>query len=287
METPALPPGWRWELVMVTPKKAADLLAHNTGNRALRERRAAGLARSMLAGRWKLTHQAVAISPTGRLLDGQHRLRAVILANVAVPMWIAHNVPDTTFDVLDAGLPRKMFERLQSNPRHTSMVTTLWRLMGSRDQVQEWECELLLDVLKPSIDRLDTIVRPSRGNKLGKAPIEAAVCLRIGQELHNGKEGDAGADERIMQMCWQLTQLRRGETLNLPPVLGAYYIQMCEGVKNYGIGVSPMTDEFCRTWSAFDPSNAQNKRLLIADHSGVVKEARQIFSVITEKVFEE
>src|SRR5215510_6988131 len=132
----------RFEKVTVTPELAAKLLLKNEGNRKLREQHAAGLARAIENGQYKLTHQAAAVTKKGRLVDGQHRMRAVILANKSVEMWIAYDVPDDTFSVLDAGMPRKMHERLQSDPKKTSVCTSLFRIMVRNGKAQEYEIEL-------------------------------------------------------------------------------------------------------------------------------------------------
>jgi hypothetical protein len=73
--------------------------------------RVAGYAKEMVAGRWRLTHQGVALDPQGRLLDGQHRLRAVIEADlsqpgITVPMLVTSGIPRDTFAVMDSGRPR-------------------------------------------------------------------------------------------------------------------------------------------------------------------------------------
>jgi hypothetical protein len=73
--------------------------------------RVSGYSREMVAGRWRLTHQGIALDPQGRLLDGQHRLRAVLEADlsqpgIVVPMMVTVGVPRDTFAVMDSGRPR-------------------------------------------------------------------------------------------------------------------------------------------------------------------------------------
>src|SRR3954467_14111979 len=71
----------RGYLVEVTPDLAAQWLRANTGNRPVREAHVRSLAEEITADRWKVTHQGIAFSLSGRLMDGQHRLRAVIRAD--------------------------------------------------------------------------------------------------------------------------------------------------------------------------------------------------------------
>lgn len=93
-------------IVHVTPEIAERWLKGNTVNRKIREAAVNQYASDMLAGRWSLTGDAICFSPDGLLLNGQHRLRAVIAADVAVPMLIMRNVPVEAMGNMDAGTKR-------------------------------------------------------------------------------------------------------------------------------------------------------------------------------------
>ena len=53
-----------------------------------------------------LTHQGIAISETGRLLDGQHRLTAIANTGISAKFLVATGIPDDSFSVLDTGSAR-------------------------------------------------------------------------------------------------------------------------------------------------------------------------------------
>jgi len=76
----------------ITPEIAANWLKRNTSNRAMRSSRVDELARQMQAGGWGLTHQGVAFNGDGTLLDGQHRLAAIVKAGVSVRMVVTRGV---------------------------------------------------------------------------------------------------------------------------------------------------------------------------------------------------
>jgi predicted nucleic acid-binding Zn ribbon protein len=65
-------------IVYVTPEMAERWLGHNKVNRNLRNRRVDQFARDMRSGRWQLTGEAIKFGKSGNLIDGQHRLWAVI-----------------------------------------------------------------------------------------------------------------------------------------------------------------------------------------------------------------
>ena len=94
-------------IIDLTPEMAEDWLTHcNTHNRRLIDAHVELLAQEMKAGRWQLTHQGVAFSPQRVLLDGQHRLWAVVLSGVTVPMRVFVNEPAEGMEVIDTGKAR-------------------------------------------------------------------------------------------------------------------------------------------------------------------------------------
>ena len=94
-------------LLNVTPELASTWLTNcNTHNRKLVDAHVDRLAGEMRAGRWQLTHQGIAFSTNHVLIDGQHRLWAVVLSGVTVPMRVYFNEPPETLAVVDAVRPR-------------------------------------------------------------------------------------------------------------------------------------------------------------------------------------
>ena len=269
----------RFEIVKVTPEMAAEFLNKNEGNRKLREHRAAFLSRAILEGKFKLTHQAIAISKKKRLLDGQHRLRAICLANKPVEMVVAYDVPDDTFSVLDAGMPRKMCERLRSDPQHTAICSQLFKLMVSNRLAHEFEMELMLELFNDALKSFEQVGSQKR-TRLDKAPISGAIILRIA--MHQKRKQPDG----VARIQWMLEKLRRGDLAGAPPIMHVYYRQVVEGVRTLDLGVAPATDQFVRAWNAFDPEQEGATRIQINDHGSDIRIARVEFKLITSGVFE-
>lgn len=94
------------ELINVTPDLAASWLNGNTVNRKIREAAVNQYASDMIAGRWTLTNDAICFSPEGLLLNGQHRLNAVVAADETVAMLVMRNVPVEVMGNMDAGIKR-------------------------------------------------------------------------------------------------------------------------------------------------------------------------------------
>jgi len=91
----------------ITPAIAKKMLETNTDNRRIRQRTVKLYSIEMATGKWKEgTAEPIKIDPTGKVLDGQHRLLAVIKANTPIEFTVAYDVNDSVFDVLDTGRNR-------------------------------------------------------------------------------------------------------------------------------------------------------------------------------------
>jgi hypothetical protein len=99
-------------IVAIDPETAARWLTHNGANRNVRTRQVIKYANDMLAGRWKLTGAPIQFAGDGRLLDGQHRLHAVVRAGVTVPMFVVRGLPTDAQSYMDTGAKRTVSDQL-------------------------------------------------------------------------------------------------------------------------------------------------------------------------------
>lgn len=75
-------------------------------NRASSTGLISNMADDMLSGSWRFSHQGIALNDRGELVDGAHRLKALIVANrrrpgIKVLMIVWHNIPGDAIDVID------------------------------------------------------------------------------------------------------------------------------------------------------------------------------------------
>lgn len=101
------------ERIPVTPQMAHEWLGYNTHNRRLRERVVNAYAADMAAGAWQWNGESIKFATDGTLLDGQHRLAAIVKADVTVPMLVVRGLPNETQDTVDGGISRKFADVLQ------------------------------------------------------------------------------------------------------------------------------------------------------------------------------
>lgn len=107
------------KLVNVTPELAALWLEKNTGNRPMRRHLVLRLRDAFSRGEYVQTHQGIAFSDEGVLLDGQHRLKAISeLGNGAVfPMLVSRGLASESFKTMDIGAIRNDADALQIKDR--------------------------------------------------------------------------------------------------------------------------------------------------------------------------
>lgn len=118
--------------VIMTPEMAKIILSKNKGNRNVRNRWVNELADIIHNNEWQLTHQSIAVSTTGRLLDGQHRLLAIILANKPVPVLMTENCDEESFAFIDKGVKRSLSDNLSVNKKVGEIYAFMLHAYGFR-----------------------------------------------------------------------------------------------------------------------------------------------------------
>lgn len=91
----------------ITPDKARDLLSQMATNRKLQKPLVSRIARAIKEGDWNPeTGETIKLTKSGKLIDGQYRLNAVIEANTSVWMYVSYNVADNAMNYIDTGKAR-------------------------------------------------------------------------------------------------------------------------------------------------------------------------------------
>ena len=104
----------KFEVVEVTPAIAALWLSKNfENNRTVNRSAILRFAEDMKAGLWKLTHQGIAFDEAGRLIDGQHRCRAVVLSGATVRMLVSWYTGASPLQKIDRGTARTVGDALE------------------------------------------------------------------------------------------------------------------------------------------------------------------------------
>jgi hypothetical protein len=84
------------KIELITPKIATEILEnHNPRNRNVSDSTVSAYATDMKNGRWTLTHQGLAFDENNDLIDGQHRLWAVIFSGKEIEFMVTRGIPVT------------------------------------------------------------------------------------------------------------------------------------------------------------------------------------------------
>jgi hypothetical protein len=104
----------------IGPTEAAELLKRNCSNRKIDQGTVNAYAAEMAGDRWRMTSEPLHFNAAGELIDGQHRLSAVIKANVVV--WFA--VVRNSDGVLDSGKIRSIADLIKIGSKTAVPVVT-------------------------------------------------------------------------------------------------------------------------------------------------------------------
>jgi hypothetical protein len=118
---PAKPAGPQYEVIQVTPKLAEKWLNQNTHNRRVRENAVIGYARDMEAGNWSENGESIKFAADGTLLDGQHRLHAIALSGVTLPMLVVTGLRNAAQETMDDGRKRTVADALTLRGEHNAV----------------------------------------------------------------------------------------------------------------------------------------------------------------------
>jgi hypothetical protein len=129
------------EKIVLTPESAAELLNHNTMNRPLRQPHVNRIAAQIASGKWQFNGDTIKISQGGDVLDGQHRLWAIMEAKVPVETIVVRGIERDAFATMDAVRQIRTgadtVARLGQVGRRNEIATALtWLTRWQRDKME-------------------------------------------------------------------------------------------------------------------------------------------------------
>lgn len=92
----------------ITPEIAKTMLGENVNNRCISRDNVNLFAREIRNGEWRFNGEAIKFGKDGRLLDGQHRLLAVIAADKPLTTLVIRGLEDETQQTMDSGKTRTL-----------------------------------------------------------------------------------------------------------------------------------------------------------------------------------
>lgn len=247
----------------IGPSLASNLMDNNLNNRSFRLGHAKDIARQMKLGRWKASPEPIVITTRGRLVNGQHRLWAVV-ETASTQEFSVVVIPDEQyteiFEILDQGASRSSADVLREDNKNITPLNYLLRTAGIKTVKHQ--------DLRPFIESdLGRIIRKMNDRKptakiwkhnIVKASF--AVCIL---------DGVISEDQAFEIYDTLLTTA----ITNWPHVFGLLYMQLTDGsIPLNSTGRSVQNDWFIRTMFALKNRN-NNSLKMIRIYKNTVMEA--------------
>jgi hypothetical protein len=182
-------------IVMIDPDTAKRWLANNEANRHIRATQVNKYASDMTAGRWHLTGSPIQFAADGRLLDGQHRLCAIIKSGATVPMFVVRGLPSSAQSYMDTGAKRTVADQLSiAGYKNSSVLAAGARLalawkMGKlgapRDAVSDPETRAFIHAHPALLDAATDAVQMRRAGLDIHPSVICAAIWGLTESGHN------------------------------------------------------------------------------------------------------
>lgn len=101
------------DVVTITPEIATNYLNKNPKNRNMNMRTVSSYARQMKNGSWQMNGESIKLDENNQLIDGQHRMSAVVKAGIPVDMMVTFGIPTDAIKTIDTGKPRSNADHLR------------------------------------------------------------------------------------------------------------------------------------------------------------------------------
>jgi hypothetical protein len=205
--------------LLFDPEMAEAVLAYNTANRKVNKRKLSILAGQMAAGEFENTGEPIILSAEGVLNNGQHRLLAVIQADVTVDMDVRFGIPRRVFAKTDTGAGRSAADVLTiKGVAHGAQVSSAVRLLilyqrglpeNVREHVSHDQVASAFDRWRDIVDIAAQIQRLSFPTSIRSTPLYATAYLasrspakdRLPQWLEGLSTGaDIGRSDPVYQL---------------------------------------------------------------------------------------
>lgn len=109
----------------IGPERAEQILETNTKNRKLSSSRVTHFANQMKDGAWNFDGTPVRIDDKGDLVDGQHRLWAIVESGTTQDFLVVRGVDEASMATMDTGKSRSFADILSLHDRNATQIVAL------------------------------------------------------------------------------------------------------------------------------------------------------------------
>lgn len=198
--------------VMIDPALATRMLANNHPNNRTPDLREVRRLSKIPRDKWLSCASTIKMTREGVVLDGQHRLLAIIERGEALPCDVLHNAPPELVYVVDVGRARTLAHMLKiagfssEGPLAAALNGVNWLLTADTAKMHMDRAEQLLEAI-PDVHLRNALewVREARRQKLSNAQFLGGLFLafapvdesyrRLAEAVVNGAEPGSAAQK--------------------------------------------------------------------------------------------
>lgn len=186
---------------LITPQKAQQWLASMGTNRNLRASMVEQIARDIRSGNWALNGESIKIDQDGRLVDGQHRLTAIIRSGRSVETVVVRGIGNDTVKTVDTGALRTKGDvlKMAGYPQSNSLGALIRAIKFDREcgcpfrgrsELSPTHNEVL-DMAAELGDTMHQCIKVSRGADIKAIASCTVVAFFLFKSIENGLEDEA------------------------------------------------------------------------------------------------
>lgn len=249
------------KIVNITPKLARSMLQRNLQNRPLRMAHVERLRLSFERGEYRMTHQGVAISADGVVIDGQHRLTAIAMMEEgrSFPMLVSTGMDFAdAFSVVDSVVvPRSVSDVLQIDRKTAEVGAFLCRIVHGSIHTTPTLVAPYVEFSKEAADELNAACSSS-AKTWSAATVRSAgvVCMM------------RGIDADYVKLMYRSLVL--ADFAMMTPVITSLFRSHLSGK----VRATDKYDLFARCLRAFNPKNSNMAKVQIKDSSADIAGVR-------------
>jgi hypothetical protein len=250
---------------LITPSKARSYLNKIPSyQRKIRPGRIDFLVRSILQGSFQLTHQGICFNEEGALIDGQHRLTAIVKADKPVHMMVTRGAPINTWQAVDTGGQRNLSDITGIDKRVSEPIRYILRLISIHEPTYQDAERVANSDIGLWLERL-VAVCPTHRKLFSASKIKAMAALRAAMSDHD-------------YPLYQYRALVLQDYSEMSP-----YIQsLCKQFINHGSLAEKQSEMVCRAYLAFDVNSSSKTKLVIKEFHPVIEEIRKQVKTIIQ-----
>ena len=180
-----------YSVVNMTPELAKKYLALSKFNRKIKQGVVRDYAHKMKNGEWRACTDPISVDECGCLINGHHRLMAVVQSGETVPFLLASNVPKNS--VFDRGAIRSIGDTLYmqgaipkefSNRNTIAVARNYYQTINNLTDSKPSEDEIGRIVNKYGALIHETIAATEEGESRGRARLTGIRVALLGALIH-------------------------------------------------------------------------------------------------------